>query len=532
MVIHVDPRLAAAVGLERTGVPSEPCLGCTDLLAWYCQWAAKQAHSVFVLLPEGLKTGSGRTGMDWGQISRLWYGDHGAVSLPPMHRRGQLWIVNGNQLPVVDREMVRSAVRRNHCDVVVFASSSVTEAAHYPESVLVGETGEVLTVKRHYDDSPTFTDLWSGEACFLVASNGHASAVLNHVIARGWGLDSIGALTRRFNVRWSSSSCVVGDFRSPGSMPASYFRPGGNGDRRVAKVGSDGSSRVVDASSRPLDWDGIERQVRGSATRSNGVGIAGPTFDTEKGDDGKSVSLADSPQGAAGDRTYLFVKRVIDLIGAIVGLVALSPLLLVVAVLVKCTSRGPVLFVHRRQGLGGEEFGCLKFRTMHVGADAEQALLQARNEVDGPQFKITSDPRLTGLGVWLRRRNVDELPQLVNVLLGQMSLVGPRPSPDEENQLCPEWRRVRLSVKPGITGLWQVLRLRDEQHSDFQEWIYYDQEYARHRSIWLDLQTLLYTPLTMFASRRLTGFAKRLERRGICLHSARLGQHQIPISCR
>lgn len=532
MVIHVDTRVAAAVGLVPDGGRCEHGFGSTVLLDWYCQWAARQAHSVFVLLPERLKIGFDQIDVGPGHISPLWYGDHGAVSLPPMHRRGELWIVNGNQLPVVDQETVRSAMRCNHCDVVVFASSAVAEAAHYPESVLVGETGEVVAVKRHYDDSPTFTDLWSGEACFLVASNGNASAVVNHVIARGWGLDSIGALTRRFNVRWSSSPCVVGDFSSPRSMSAGYFRRSGNGDRPLATVGSDGSGRLVDVRSRPFNWEGVERQDRGTATCSKGVGIAGPTLDAGKSDDGKSASLPDSPKGPAGDRAYLFVKRVIDLIGAAVGLIVLSPLLLAAAVLVKCTSRGPVLFVHRRQGLGGEEFGCLKFRTMRVGADAEQALLQALNEVDGPQFKIANDPRLTRLGLWLRRRNVDELPQLVNVLLGQMSLVGPRPSPDEENQLCPEWRRTRLSVKPGITGLWQVLRLRDEQHSDFQEWIYYDEEYARHRSIWLDLQILFYTPLTMFASRRLIGFAKRLRRRGICAHSARLGQHQTHSSCR
>ena len=531
-MIHVDTRLAAAVGVGDEQGLYAPYLVPTDLLDWYCQWAARQAHSVFVLLPEHLKTRLSRIGADLGQISPLWYSDHGVVSFPSMHRRGQLWIVNGNQLPVIDQDSVRSAVRRNHCDVVVFASSTVTEAAHYPESVLVGETGEVVTVKRHYNDSPTFTDLWSGEACSLVASNGHASAVLNHVIARGWGLDSIGALTRRFNVRWSSSSCVVADFRSPRSIPASYFRGNGTGGLLTATVGSGDLSHAVDARSRSHNLERMERQARGTATRSDGVGAAGRTADADKGDDGKSMSLTDSPKGPAGDRAYLFAKRVIDLIGATVGLIVLSPLLLAVAVLVKCTSRGPVLFVHRRQGQGGKEFGCLKLRTMRVGAIAEQAELRARNEVDGPQFKIADDPRLTRLGIWLRRHNVDELPQLINVLLGQMSLVGPRPSPDEENQLCPEWRRTRLSVKPGITGLWQVLRLRDEQHSDFQEWIYYDEEYARHRSIWLDLQTLLYTPLTMFAPHRLIGFARRLQRRGICAHSARVRQHHKPISCR
>jgi lipopolysaccharide/colanic/teichoic acid biosynthesis glycosyltransferase len=219
---------------------------------------------------------------------------------------------------------------------------------------------------------------------------------------------------------------------------------------------------------------------------------------------------------------YLVMKRAMDVVASAAGLALLSPVLLVVAVLIKCTSRGPVLFGHVRQGLGGKEFSCWKFRTMRVGADSEQDKLRAENEVDGPQFKIENDPRLTKLGNWLRRTNIDELPQLINVLVGQMSLVGPRPSPDKENQLCPAWRRTRLSVKPGITGLWQVLRMRDGQQSDFQEWIYYDVEYARHRSLRLDVQLLLYTPISMFASSRVTRFAKRLEKRGVCPHSIRL----------
>ncbi len=165
---------------------------------------------------------------------------------------------------------------------------------------------------------------------------------------------------------------------------------------------------------------------------------------------------------------------------------------------------------------------------MRLGADALQGQLRAINEVDGPQFKLSNDPRLTKLGNFLRRTNVDELPQLINVLLGHMSLVGPRPSPDCENQLCPPWRRTRLSVRPGITGLWQVLRLRDQDQSDFQEWIYYDVEYVRHQSFWLDVQIILYTPISMFAGSRLTPFARRLARRGICAHSARLQLNCIP----
>jgi lipopolysaccharide/colanic/teichoic acid biosynthesis glycosyltransferase len=112
---------------------------------------------------------------------------------------------------------------------------------------------------------------------------------------------------------------------------------------------------------------------------------------------------------------------------------------------------------------------------------------------------VVVDPRSARIGHWLRRYNVDELPQLINVLRSDMSLVGPRPSPDHENQYCPAWRRARLSVRPGITRLWQVLRLREQSSSDFQDWSYYDIEYARHCSLWLDLQLLLHAPPAMFA---------------------------------
>jgi lipopolysaccharide/colanic/teichoic acid biosynthesis glycosyltransferase len=165
----------------------------------------------------------------------------------------------------------------------------------------------------------------------------------------------------------------------------------------------------------------------------------------------------------------------------------------VVALAIKLTSRGPVFFRHRRQGLNGVEFDCLKFRTMVRDADALQRGLRAMNQVDGPQFKIANDPRVTKVGKWLRRTNIDELPQLVNVVLGQMSLVGPRPSPDSENQCCPTWRRIRLSVRPGITGLWQVARSEGRRVTDFQEWIYFDTQYIQGRSLWLDTQIIWQT---------------------------------------
>src|SRR5262249_32960587 len=154
--------------------------------------------------------------------------------------------------------------------------------------------------------------------------------------------------------------------------------------------------------------------------------------------------------------------------------------LLVVALLVKLDSRGPVLFAHHRERKWGRHFPCWKFRTMVTGAHAQQIALSQQNEVDGPQFKLRNDPRVTRVGRFLRSTNLDGLPQPSNVLLGHMSLVGPRPSPFQENQICVPWRRARLSVPPGITGLWQICR-NERGAGDFHQWIYYDLMYVRHR---------------------------------------------------
>ena len=195
-------------------------------------------------------------------------------------------------------------------------------------------------------------------------------------------------------------------------------------------------------------------------------------------------------------RWYPRLKRAIDFSAALVGLVVLAPLLGVTALLVKLSSRGPVLFGHEREGLNGRVFRCWKFRTMIDRAHQQQRALYVKNAVDGPQFKLPNDPRVTPLGKLLRATNIDELPQLYNVLLGHMSLIGPRPSPFRENQICIPWRKARLSVRPGITGLWQVCR-RERDAGDFHQWIYFDVLYVRHMSLWLDLRVLLATFLTM-----------------------------------
>ncbi len=202
------------------------------------------------------------------------------------------------------------------------------------------------------------------------------------------------------------------------------------------------------------------------------------------------------PFGSRERKLMLAVKRTVDIAVSLLGLMVLSPLMIVTIVLAKLTSPGPAFFVHPREGKDGRVFGCIKFRTMRADAHGLQRVIAEQNEADGPQFTIKNDPRTTTLGRFLRKRNIDELPQLVNVLLGHMSLVGPRPSPFRENQVCAPWRSARLSVRPGITGLWQLCRhARDE--GDFHQWIYYDTAYVRNLSPWLDCKILFYTLWTL-----------------------------------
>jgi exopolysaccharide biosynthesis polyprenyl glycosylphosphotransferase len=184
-------------------------------------------------------------------------------------------------------------------------------------------------------------------------------------------------------------------------------------------------------------------------------------------------------------------KRALDVFGSVVGLLCLAPLLLLIALVVKLTSRGPILFAQTRCGLGGRRFRFYKFRTMVADAEDRKRDLEHLNEMQGPVFKIRRDPRITALGRVLRKLSLDELPQLWNVLCGDMSLVGPRPPTLDEVERYTPRQAQRLSVMPGITGLWQVSGRNDIV--DFERWIDLDLEYARTWSIWLDLRILLKT---------------------------------------
>ncbi len=189
-------------------------------------------------------------------------------------------------------------------------------------------------------------------------------------------------------------------------------------------------------------------------------------------------------------------KRVVDIAFASIVLVLFLPIFPAIALAIKMNSPGPIFYRARRQGLYGEEFDCLKFRTMKVGSDQLQDKLRTINEVGGPQFKMADDPRISTVGHFLRETYLDEIPQFVNVLKGEMSVVGPRPSPKSENTQCPRWRDARLSVRPGITGLWQLLRTR-EPLRDFQEWIHYDIDYVKRVSARVDMWICWKTFLQM-----------------------------------
>ena len=190
-------------------------------------------------------------------------------------------------------------------------------------------------------------------------------------------------------------------------------------------------------------------------------------------------------------------KRCLDIIVSAVALIVFSPLFAIVALAIKATSPGPVLFRQKRSGLGGREFVILKFRSMVADAEALKKHLMAMNEQDGPAFKIKADPRVTRLGRFLRSTSIDELPQLWNVLRGDMSLVGPRPLPCDEAESCRGWLRRRLDVTPGLTCIWQV-RGRS-QVSSFADWVRMDVQYIRSRSLWGDLKLLAQTvPAVIF----------------------------------
>lgn len=192
---------------------------------------------------------------------------------------------------------------------------------------------------------------------------------------------------------------------------------------------------------------------------------------------------------------YEVIKRSIDIIASICGMIILFPILVMVAIVIKIESKGPIIFSQDRVGLNGSKFKMYKFRSMIVDAERYKEKLLEQNEMNGPMFKIKNDPRVTKVGKFIRRTSIDELPQLLNILKGDMSLVGPRPSLPKEVEKFSPWMLERLNVKPGLTCYWQISGRNDIQ---FEDWMKLDIKYVKERGILLDLRLVIRTFFVLF----------------------------------
>lgn len=191
---------------------------------------------------------------------------------------------------------------------------------------------------------------------------------------------------------------------------------------------------------------------------------------------------------------YRILKRAMDIVGSALGLIILSPILLITVIAIVIEDGSPAIFTQERNGLNGKVFRMYKFRSMCKNAPEMHASLLEQNESDGPTFKMKDDPRITKVGKFIRKTSIDELPQLVNILKGDMSIVGPRPLPTYETAQCNEYQNQRLLVKPGLTCYWQCSGRSD---IPFDEWMEMDLRYVKEASLWVDIKMIFRTVWTV-----------------------------------
>lgn len=212
----------------------------------------------------------------------------------------------------------------------------------------------------------------------------------------------------------------------------------------------------------------------------------------------EGTQLGFESESTRGFSFYEAIKRLIDIICSFVGILVLSPLFIIIAIIIKFTSKGPVFFSQKRVGRNGKEFDMYKFRSMVVNAEELKEKLAAQNEMSGPMFKMKDDPRVTKVGKFIRKTSLDELPQLWNVLKGDMSLVGPRPSLPKEVAQFDEWMYKRLDVKPGLTCYWQV---SGRNNIDFEDWMKLDVKYVEEKNLWIDIKLICKTVFVLFGDK-------------------------------
>lgn len=214
--------------------------------------------------------------------------------------------------------------------------------------------------------------------------------------------------------------------------------------------------------------------------------------------EGLKIELENIEENKESLKFYEICKRGIDIIGAGSGLLLLSPVIAIVACAVKFTSKGPIFFSQKRVGKNGQLFDMYKFRSMVVNAEELKEKLAHQNEMSGPMFKMKDDPRVTKVGKFIRKTSLDELPQLWNVLKGDMSLVGPRPSLPKEVKQFEKWMYKRLTVRPGLTCYWQV---SGRNNIDFEDWMKLDISYVEDRNLWIDIKLIFKTVFVLFGDK-------------------------------
>jgi lipopolysaccharide/colanic/teichoic acid biosynthesis glycosyltransferase len=195
---------------------------------------------------------------------------------------------------------------------------------------------------------------------------------------------------------------------------------------------------------------------------------------------------------------YFYVKRILDIVASLMGLLLLSPVFLITAIAIKLEDGGSIFFVQKRNGLHGKVFEMYKFRSMCQDADKLHRSLLDKNELDGPAFKMKNDPRVTKVGKFIRRTSIDELPQLLNIIRGEMSIVGPRPLPTYETAKLNEYQRQRMNVKPGLTCYWQCSGRND---IPFDEWMELDMRYIKEESLFTDIHIVAQTVISVITEK-------------------------------
>ncbi|MEN6384934.1 MAG: sugar transferase [Phycisphaerales bacterium] len=438
------------------------------------------------------------------------------------------WVVlsNGRYINRVNQQLFRNLIQQNGSEIIMLKGDN--NLLPYREDMRIKLSNEVAGYRRFFFDSlipDTLPDDWPNFT--LIKSSCLASIIENSTIPARFCIFLKKCIFKNFKIRTykiGSSTLdldteqgvltMMNQYLNSSHLPCSGKIIDRQNVRMYGNIMSDENVRIekgativgpaiigenVTISSSATIYNSIIRP--GTNVQANTfvrTKILGTTDEnkTEIGNEKKSCSII--PEVTDNYRAWHFLsyatfgKRICDFLIALVALPWFSIIFIFIAAAIKITSTGPVLFKHKRQGLHGKTFSCLKFRTMIINADEIQEKLGFQNQVDGPQFKIENDPRVTIIGKFLRDTHIDELPQVINILFGQMSLIGPRPSPAKENNFCSYWRDARLSVRPGITGLWQMERTR-ESGQDFQEWIYYDTQYVKHLSLMLDLKIFFKT---------------------------------------